>query len=161
MHQQRKKIFAERFTTAAAANTATAPAEARKAAAAVAGTVNRAGHVIVVYSPQGGAGTTTIATDLASGLMKEGIRVLLIDGDLQFGDIGAFLNLQSQTTMVDLADHIDDLDTDFFDSVVASHESGLKVLLGPQRPEQAEGLRQRPTAMSQIIEKFAATTTTR
>src|SRR5690606_1295687 len=39
----------------------------------------RPGHIIVVYSPQGGVGTTTIATSLASGLMKEGIKVLLVD----------------------------------------------------------------------------------
>ena len=41
----------------------------------VTGEGGRAGHVIVVYSPQGGAGCTTISTNLASGLMKEGVKV--------------------------------------------------------------------------------------
>src|SRR5258706_10319828 len=58
------------------------------------------GHVILVYSPQGGAGTTMIATNVAASLMREGTKVLLIDCDLQFGDVGVFLNLQSQRTIV-------------------------------------------------------------
>jgi len=115
----------------------------------------RAGNIIVVYSPQGGVGCTTIATNLAAGLMRKGIKVLLIDADLQFGDIGVFLKLQSQSTLLDLVGKIEDLDTDFFDSIVATHESGLKVLLGPQRPEYAEEVEVVPTAVARIIEKIA------
>ncbi len=116
----------------------------------------RAGNIIVVYSPQGGVGCTTLATNLAAGLMRKGIKVLLIDADLQFGDIGVFLKLQSQSTLLDLVHKIDDLDTDFFDSVVATHESGLKVLLGPQRPEFAEEVEAVPTAVAKIVEKIAS-----
>ena len=116
----------------------------------------RAGNIIVVYSPQGGVGCTTLATNLAAGLMRKGIKVLLIDADLQFGYIGVFLKLQSQSTLLDLVHKIDDLDTDFFDSVVATHESGLKVLLGPQRPEFAEEVEAVPTAVARIIEKIAS-----
>src|SRR5262249_41233191 len=115
----------------------------------------RAGNILVVYSPQGGVGCTTLATNLAAGLMRKGIKVLLIDADLQFGDVGVFLKLQSQSTLLDLVNKIDDLDTDFFDSVVATHESGLKVLLGPQRPEFAEEVESVPTAVARIIEKIA------
>ena len=115
----------------------------------------RAGNIIVVYSPQGGVGCTTLATNLAAGLMRKGIKVLLIDADLQFGDVGVFLKLQSQSTLLDLVHKIEDLDTDFFDSVVATHESGLKVLLGPQRPEYAEEVESVPTAVARIIEKIA------
>src|SRR5690606_23515672 len=95
----------------------------------------RAGNIVVIYSPSGGTGTTTIATNVAAGLMKEDIKVLLVDADLQFGDIDAFLNLQAQTTIVDLVGSVDDLDTDLFDNIVVTHPSGLKVLMGPARPE--------------------------
>jgi pilus assembly protein CpaE len=115
----------------------------------------RSGHVIVVYSPQGGAGCTTIATNLASGLMKKNIKVLLIDADTQFGDVGVFLKLQSQSNLLDLVAKVDDLDTDFFDSVVSSHESGLKVLLGPKRPVDAAEIETNPTSIARIIEKVA------
>jgi pilus assembly protein CpaE len=96
------------------------------------------GHVILVYSPQGGAGTTTIATNVAASLMREGTKVLLIDCDLQFGDVGVFLNLQAQRTIVDLAASVDDLDLELVDNVLVTHDSGLKVLLGPRAPEDAE-----------------------
>jgi len=130
-------------------------APARKATVSEDGSV-RAGQVVVVYSPQGGAGVTTIATNLASGLMKKNIKVLLIDADVQFGDVGVFLKLQSQSTLVDLIPKVEDLDTDFFDSVVSTHESGLKVLLGPMRPEFAEEVESNPTAIAHIIEKIAS-----
>jgi pilus assembly protein CpaE len=131
-----------------------APVDLRKTVAAE-GTENRAGHIIVVYSPQGGVGCTTIATNLASGLMKEGIRVLLVDADLQFGDVGVFLNLQSQSTMVDLVGNVDDLDTELFDNIVVTHDSGLKVLMGPARPEFAEVIQSNPTSVAQILQKIS------
>lgn len=143
------------FRMQAQAMTMPVDAPVRKAAAITEEGV-RAGHVIVVYSPQGGAGATTIATNLASGLMKKNIKVLLIDADVQFGDVGVFLKLQSQSTLVDLIPKVEDLDTDFFDSVVSTHESGLKVLLGPTRPEFAEEVESSPTAISRIIEKIAS-----
>lgn len=114
----------------------------------------RGGHVIVVYSPSGGTGCTTIATNLASGVMKKNTKTLLIDADLQFGDVGVFLKLQSQSTLVDVVHKVDDLDTEFFDTIVSSHESGLRVLLGPQRPEFAEEISD-PTAVARVIEKIA------
>lgn len=115
----------------------------------------RPGHIVVVYSPQGGAGTTTIATSLASGLMKEGIRVLLVDADLYFGDIQAILNLPTQSTMVDLVEEVDDLDIDLFENIVTTHDSGLKVLLGPSRPEYADPVLNHPHALAEILQKVA------
>jgi pilus assembly protein CpaE len=115
---------------------------------------NRAGNILVVYSPQGGAGCTTIATNLASGLMREGIRVLLVDANLQFGDVGVFLNLQARSTLVDLVEDVEDLDTDYFENVVLTHDSGLKVLMGPARPELAEKVASNPTSVSTILGKI-------
>ncbi|MBK8021360.1 MAG: response regulator [Chloroflexi bacterium] len=131
------------------------PVDVRKPQAPIGEPGTRAGHVIVVYSAQGGSGCTTIATNLASGLMKKNVRVLLVDANLQFGDVGVFLKLQSQSTLIDLVGKIEDLDTDFFDSVVATHDSGLKVLLGPLRPEFAEEVEAVPQAVSRMVEKIA------
>ena len=118
---------------------------------------SRAGHILAVYSPQGGAGTTTIATSLASGLMKEGIKTLLVDADLEFGDVGTFLNLKSPTTIVDLVENADDLDIEYFDSVVSTHNSGLKVLLGPARPALGMEIRDtRGDVVASIIQKISS-----
>ncbi len=114
---------------------------------------NRAGHVVVVYSPQGGSGKTTIATSLASGLMKEGIKTLLIDSNLEFGDCGAFLNLRSQTTIAELVETASDIDAEYFDSAVTTHNSGMKVLLAPPNPGIASEIREKyPDALGQIID---------
>lgn len=116
---------------------------------------NRAGHVLVVYSPQGGAGCTTIATNLASGLMREGVKVLLIDADLQFGDVGMFLNLNAQSTISDIAEDVEELDTDFLDNILVTHDSGLKSLLGPPKPALADEIRENyPEAVRDIVAKI-------
>ncbi len=114
----------------------------------------RAGNIIVVYSPQGGAGCTTLATNMASALNRENSRVLLVDANLQFGDVGVFLNLDAQSTMADLIEDIDDMDTEYFVNVVTTHSSGLKVLMGPSRPELAEKVMADPGALTKILAKI-------
>jgi pilus assembly protein CpaE len=113
------------------------------------GPVGRTGHIIAVYSPQGGAGCTTIATSLASGLMKEGVKTLLIDANLEFGDVGMFLDARSNSTIADLVEEVGELDLDFIESVVFTHNSGVKVLLAPARP--AAGAELRNTSADSII----------
>lgn len=127
-----------------------------RTAAAVAGmrtAEKRLGQIVVVYSPQGGAGVTTIATNLAAGLMREGVRVLLIDANLQFGDVGVFLNLQGQTTLADLCKRVEDLDMELAENVLVSHASGLRVMLGPARPEYADDIR--PHEVIGVVQKLS------
>ena len=63
-------------------------------------------QVIGVFSPKGGAGRTTIATNLALALHREtGGRVCLVDANLQFGDVGVLLNLNPKNrSMLDAVD---------------------------------------------------------
>jgi len=101
------------------------------------------GKIIVIYSPQGGAGKTTVSTNLAAAMMKEGVKILLVDCDLQYGDIGVFLNLAAQNTLTELVKNIadeEDLDMDLVENVLVKHDSGLKVLLAPHSPEEAEAV---------------------
>ena len=132
---------------------ASAPAQA----SAAPGTPVRAGaalgHIISVYSPQGGAGVTTVASNMAVALMREGTRVLLVDADLQFGDVGVFLNLQSQYTILDLAEAVADLDEELVENVMVTHGTGLKVLLAPQSPEDAARIV--PSDVTEIIRQIS------
>ncbi|MEN6408127.1 MAG: response regulator [Anaerolineaceae bacterium] len=97
------------------------------------------GKVIVVYSPKGGAGCTTVATNLAIALHNEDTPAALVDGNLQFGDVAVFLNEQGKNTILDLAPRADELDPDIISEVMVTHTtSGVKVLAAPTRPEQAE-----------------------
>jgi pilus assembly protein CpaE len=100
--------------------------------------VNR-GKVIVVYSPKGGTGCTTIAANLAVSLNNSETKVALIDGNLQFGDVAVFLNEQGRNTILDLAPRTDELDPEIVSEVMLSHNSsGLHILSAPSKPELAE-----------------------
>lgn len=96
------------------------------------------GKIIVVYSPKGGTGRTTIATNLAIALQSSD-TTCLVDGSLQFGDVAVFLNEQGKNTILDLAPRVDELDPDIVNEVMVSHAaSGLHVLAAPPRPEYSE-----------------------
>ena len=97
------------------------------------------GKIVLVYSPKGGTGCTTIAVNLAIALNNEDTRSVLIDGNLQFGDIAIFVNEQGKNTIVDIAPRVDDLDGEIVDDILIKHEaSGIRILAAPQRPEMAE-----------------------
>ncbi len=97
------------------------------------------GKAIALYSPKGGVGCSTIATNLAIALGKEGEKkVALVDFGQQFGDLAVLLNLQPQSTVGDLASRIEELDDFLLDEVMQVHPSGVKVLLAPRGPEMAD-----------------------
>lgn len=97
------------------------------------------GRVIMVYSPKGGTGVTTLATNLAITLHNDETRAALIDGNLQFGDVSIFLNEQGKNTILDLAPRADELDPDIVDGVLLKHAgSGIRVLAAPAKPEHAD-----------------------
>ncbi len=97
------------------------------------------GKTIVVYSPKGGTGCTTIATNLAISLIAENSKVALVDGSLQFGDVAVFLNEQGKNNVLDLTQRVDDIEADVVESVMVTHNaSGLQILAAPTRPEMAD-----------------------
>ena len=111
------------------------------------------GKVISVFSPKGGTGCSTIATNLAIALhMETEARVILVDGSIQFGDVAVLLNLKSPRTIADLVPHLDELDGDLVHSVLVPHPSGIKTLLAPPRPEMADLVV--PDCMKRILDEL-------
>ena len=105
-----------------------------------AGTENAEDHqVIAVFSPKGGVGRTTLATNLALALKREtNQRVALLDANLQFGDVGVLLNLNPKNkSMLDAVEG-GDPDRDILESVIIDHSTGIRVLLAPPSPEGAD-----------------------
>jgi len=99
------------------------------------------GEVVLIYSPKGGAGCTTIATNLAVALHNEETPVVIVDGNLQFGDVAVMLNERSRNSIIDLAPRSDELDPDIVENVLITHgDSGVKILTAPSRPEYAESV---------------------
>ena len=96
-------------------------------------------EVLAVFSPKGGAGRTTIATNLALAIQREtGGRVALVDANLQFGDVGVLLNLNPKNrSMLDAVEG-GPPDGDIISSVMVDHSTGIRVLLAPPTPEGAD-----------------------
>ena len=121
------------------AKSAQIAAVSSSAAQPVIGTGFSSGHVIMVYSPKGGTGVTTLAVNLAITLHNEETRAVLVDGNLQFGDVAVFLNEQGKNTILDLAPRADELEPEIVESVMIKHAaSGLHVLAAPSKPEHAD-----------------------
>jgi pilus assembly protein CpaE len=103
----------------------------------------------VVYSGKGGVGRTTIAYNLAVAFgQMPGVRVVLIDGDLQFSDLRGLLRVP------DTAPSILQLPTDRIaesdlTSVLWRDPSGIDLLLAPPRVEQAEMIT--PRDMEKVV----------
>ena len=108
-------------------------------------------QVIAIFSPKGGAGRTTIATNLAVALHRDtGARVCLMDANLQFGDVGVLLNLNPKDRSIAEAVETGEPDDDIIDSVVVDHSTGIRVLLAPPTPESADLVT--PAYMRKIVE---------
>jgi pilus assembly protein CpaE len=93
--------------------------------------------LIAVLGPKGGTGKTLTACNLVVALANLGQRPVVVDIDLQFGDVGLALGLRPDKTIYDLAVAAGDLDFDKVDSFVTEHPSGARALLAPTRPDQA------------------------
>jgi pilus assembly protein CpaE len=96
--------------------------------------------VISVFSLRGGAGTTSIAVNLACALatMWE-TEVPLLDLDLRRGHCAWMLNLKARTSWVDLAKKDDKIpDPEIVESLLLKHKTGVKLLAAPPSPVEAE-----------------------
>jgi pilus assembly protein CpaE len=99
------------------------------------------GKLITMYSSKGGVGTTTLAVNLAIALHNDDTRVVLVDGNLQFGDVAVFVNEQGKNTLMEIAPRVDELDAEIVQEIMIKHEaSGIHILAAPPRPEQAENI---------------------
>jgi len=143
-----KRVYERELARRDQLQTAASPASP---GAGTAATENVDDHqVIAVFSPKGGAGRTTIATNLALALRQEtNQRVALVDANLQFGDVGVLLNLNPKNRSVLDAVEGGEPDRDIIESVIVDHSTGIRVLLAPPSPEGADLVT--PTYMRAII----------
>jgi pilus assembly protein CpaE len=134
--------LADAITRAAATLSLSGPA---RAAAAPSGPTYLAGDgevgkVMTVFSTKGGAGKSVVATNLAVLLAKRSERpVVLIDADLQFGDVAVMLKLSPTHTIVDAVSALERLDVNLLGNLLIEHKpSSLLVLPAPMEPAFAD-----------------------
>lgn len=95
-------------------------------------------RVISFFGGKGGTGKTTLAVNTAVTLAMNKKKTLIIDADLQFGDVTVLLDLDPQDTICELAREANNMSIDVIKSMLALHKSGLDVLAAPKSPELAE-----------------------
>lgn len=96
------------------------------------------GKLIAVCSAKGGIGRTTLTVNLAVALLKKNFTVGILDGDFQFGDVNLAMDLKFSLTIKDVLEGIGTLDEHSLANYLAVHESGVRVLSAPERPEFAD-----------------------
>ena len=91
-------------------------------------------------STKGGSGKSVVATNLAAVLAHRSDRpVVLVDADLQFGDVAVMMRLTTSHTVMDAVSAMGRLDAQLLQSLLVRHEpSGLLVLPAPIEPSYAE-----------------------
>jgi pilus assembly protein CpaE len=95
------------------------------------------GEMVAVLGPKGGTGKTLTTVNVAAALAAAGQSVIVVDLDLQFGDIGLALGLPPDRTLYDLARAGGSLDAEKIEDFLSEHSSGIRALLAPRRPDHA------------------------
>ncbi|WP_017754557.1 AAA family ATPase [Calidifontibacillus oryziterrae] len=114
--------------------------------------INKAkrGEMIAVCSAKGGVGKTLLSVNLAVSLSKKNIQVTLVDGDFQFGDVSIAMDLHTTFSIKDVIEEISHLDQFSLANFLNRHESGVKVLAAPERPEHADLIT--PAIINKVID---------
>lgn len=114
-------------------------------------------RVVVVASPKGGVGKSTIAVNLAVGLAKLApMDVVLVDLDLQFGDVATHLDLKPAHSLADAFASQGGLDTLLLKTFLTAHPAGFYALCGSESPAAADkiGAKQVRELLASLASQF-------
>ena len=105
------------------------------------------GRVIAVFSSKGGCGTTLIAANLA---MTQKNPTVLVDLNLQSGDLELLLGLKPKFSLADVVENRDRLDDALLASYITPHSKNLSLLAAPMKAESAEDIQ--PKHIYEVME---------
>jgi pilus assembly protein CpaE len=112
------------------------------------------GTIVTVFGAKGGIGKTTIATNLATALVRTtGSTVVLVDMDTRFGDVAIMMDVAVEQSIADVARHLDEMDRDKIRDYLVQHHSGVYVLPAPLHPSEWRSLT--PQHIQKVIELLA------
>ncbi len=100
------------------------------------------GEVLTFFNVKGGAGKSVISANVGAMLARKWRkRVVLIDANFSFGDQAILLNLPQEKNIFELTKERPPIKIEKIEAQLTTHRSGLKVLLPPPMPEQAEKIK--------------------
>lgn len=113
------------------------------------------GKVLNVIGGKGGVGATTVAVNLAAGLLTvdKQLSVALVDLNAQFGDVSLFLDLAPLHTFGSVTKNIARLDATFLAKALTPHACGLYVL--PSANDLEEMVALMPESVVKTLEMLA------
>lgn len=106
---------------------------------------SQGGHIVGFHRPCGGMGATTLAVQSAFiTAQKLGAEpgVCFLDLDLQFGNAGLYLDINSVPNVTDCLVEVERIDAMLVQSVVHRHTAGFDVIPAPDRPVSLEDVPQ-------------------
>lgn len=96
-------------------------------------------QVVTIYGAKGGTGKTTLTVNMAVAIARAAKRrVVIIDLNLQFGDVAVYMDAKPRRTIAELVQERNQWDGPLVNSYLIEHSSGVKILPAPLRPEDAE-----------------------
>ncbi|MGI6555311.1 MAG: response regulator [Bacillota bacterium] len=97
-------------------------------------------QIISFFGTKGGVGKTTLAVNTAIAIrQKTRSQVVLVDLDLQFGDVAAAMNIKPLQSIADMVQESSEIDRELLESYLLVHKpTGVKVLCAPLKPEHGE-----------------------
>lgn len=93
------------------------------------------GRMVAVFSSKGGCGTSFIAANLAAATSA---RTVLVDLNLQSGDLPLFLGVDPKYSIADMAEHRARLDESLVNSFITPYSSTLSLLAAPKEVDAAD-----------------------
>lgn len=107
------------------------------------------GRMVAVFSSKGGCGTSFVATNLAAA---NNTRTVLVDLNLQAGDLPLFLGIDPKYSVADMAENRARLDDALIHSFVAPYSSNLSLLAAPKEADSADEIE--PEHVFEVLQRL-------
>lgn len=107
------------------------------------------GRMVAVFSSKGGCGTSFVATNLA---LATSARTVLVDLNLQAGDLPLFLGVDPKYSFADMAENRTRLDDALITSLVTPYNSQLSLLAAPKEADSADEIE--PEHVFEVLQRL-------
>lgn len=112
-------------------------------------TPKKKGRMIAVFSSKGGCGTSFLATNLAAVTDS---RTVLVDLNLQAGDLPLFLGLDPKYSIADMVEKRARLDEGLIATLVTPHSKNLSLLAAPKEADSADEIE--PQHVFEVLQRL-------